>query len=93
MFIVSLLYLVLRIAAVVFGVVSLVHVVRQRADAYPAVGKMTKPIWIGITAASTIVFLILPPLSLLWIVGIVAVGVYMADVRPKVDEIQQPKSW
>ena len=89
----SLLYLAFRIASIVFGVFALVHAIRQRADAFPAVGKLTKPIWLGIIGASTFAFLILPPLNLVWVIGIVAVGVYMADVRPKVDEIQQPRSW
>ncbi len=89
----SLLYFAFQIAAIVFGAVALLHVIRQRKDAFPAVGKLTKPIWLGIIGASTVAFLILPPLQLVWVIGIVAVGVYMADVRPKVDEIQQPRSW
>lgn len=83
----------LWIAGTIFGVVALVHAVRQRADAFPAVGKLTKPIWLGILAVATVVILLMGPLSLLGVLGVVAIGVYMADVRPKVDEVQQPRSW
>ena len=89
----SLLFLALQLAALVFGAAAVVHVIRQRADAFPAVGKLTKPIWITIIAVSTVVIFLVGPISLLGVIGVVAIGVYMADVRPKVDEIQQPRSW
>lgn len=92
-----LLSLALQIAGLAFGVFAFIHAVRQRADAFPAVGKLTKPIWLGIIAASTFAILyfglIFGQMSILGIAGVIAIGVYMADVRPKVDEIQQPRSW
>lgn len=76
---------------------ALVHAIRQRPDAYTAVNKLTKPTWIGIIVASMVAILlfgvIFGGLSILGIAGVVAVGVYMADVRPKVDEIQRPNHW
>ncbi|WP_038170183.1 DUF2516 family protein [Tomitella biformata] len=90
---VSWLFFALKLAALAFGAVAVVHAIRQRADAFPAVGKLTKPIWLGILAVSTIVIFLMGPVSLFGVIGVVAIGVYMADVRPKVDEIQQPKSW
>lgn len=86
--VISLLYLVAQWAAILFGAFALVHAIRQRSDAFPAVGRLSKPIWIGIIVASVVVFFLMGALSFLGIIGVVAVGVYMADVRPKVDEIQ-----
>lgn len=82
------LQMVLYWAALVFGVVALVHAIRQRSDAFPAVDRLTKPVWLGIIVVATIVLVLTGPISLLGIIGIVAIGIYMADVRPKVDAIQ-----
>lgn len=80
--------MVLYWAALVFGVVALVHAIRQRSDAFTAVDRLTKPVWLGIIVVATIVLVLTGPISLLGIIGIVAIGIYMADVRPKVDAIQ-----
>ncbi|MBF6352608.1 DUF2516 family protein [Nocardia flavorosea] len=81
----------LAISATVF---ALVHAVRQRSDAFTAVDKLTKPIWLGILGAA-VLLLMLPPLQLglLGFVAIIATGIYLADVRPKVDEVQRGPRW
>lgn len=89
----SWLFLALQLGALIMCAYALVHAIRQRADAFPAVGKLTKPIWLAIIVVSMVVIFLVGPLHLLGIIGVVAVGVYLADVRPKVDEIQQPRSW
>ncbi|WP_233267117.1 DUF2516 family protein [Tomitella fengzijianii] len=86
--VIDLIFMVTRWAAIIFGAVALIHAVRQRSDAFPAVGRLTKPVWIGIIAVALVLFFIMGALSFLGIIGVVAVGIYMADVRPKVDEIQ-----
>lgn len=73
---------------VAVGVFAFVHAVRQRADAFTAVDKLTKNKWLGITAGGTVVIALLGAISFIGIIGVVAVLVYLADVRPKVDEIQ-----
>ena len=87
----------LQIGAFVLGAVALVHAIRQRPDAFTAVGKLTKPTWLGIIGASMLAILlfgvVMGPLSILGILGVVAIGVYMADVKPKVDEVQRPNHW
>ncbi len=80
--------MVARWAAIIFGAVALIHAIRQRSDAFPAVGRLTKPVWIGIIAVALVLFFVTGALSFLGIIGVVAVGIYMADVKPKVDEIQ-----
>ncbi|MFJ1459587.1 DUF2516 family protein [Nocardia wallacei] len=86
--------LVLWLAALGATIFALVHAVRQRPDAFTAVDKLTKPIWVGILVAA-LAFLLLArtPVGLLGIIAVVATGVYLADVRPKVDEVQRGPRW
>lgn len=82
------------LAGIPVGVFAFVHASLQRADAYTAVGKLTKPAWMGITGVSAVllIFMSQGPFSIIWIAPLVAVLVYLLDVRPKVREIQG-KSW
>ncbi|AYF78773.1 DUF2516 family protein [Nocardia yunnanensis] len=86
---------VLKLCALGMTVFALVHAIRQRPDAFTAVDKLTKPVWVAILVAALVV-LLLPITSVVGILGIAAVvatGVYLADVRPKVDEIQRGPRW
>lgn len=84
---------VLRVLGLAVGAYALVHAVRQRPDAFTAADKLTKNVWIAIVAASTLVMLLFGPVSFLGIFGVIAVAVYLVDVRPKVDEIQRGPRW
>jgi hypothetical protein len=78
------------------GIFAFVHAVTQRADAYTAIERMTKPAWLGITgggAAALILFDLWSIGSLFWIAGLVAVLVYMVDVRPRLIEVQRGPRW
>lgn len=75
------------------GVFTFVHAVRQRSDAFTAVDKLTKNKWLGIIGAATLAMAWQGPISFIGIFGVVAVCVYLADVRPKVDEIQRGPRW
>lgn len=80
--------------AILVGLYAFVHALLQRADAFTAADKLTKPAWLGITGAATVVlFLSRTPYSLLWIAGLVAALVYIVDVKPKVTDIQKGSSW
>lgn len=85
--------LTLQLLAIGAAIFALVHAVRQRTDAYPAVDKLTKPVWLGILVASLLVVLLVHPISFLGIIAVVAVGVYLVDVRPRVDDIQRGPRW
>jgi hypothetical protein len=91
----GLLGLILRIVnliALAGGIYALVHAIRQRSDAFTAADKLTKPIWLAILAVASLVLLGGAfGGGLLGLIACVAVGVYLADVRPKVDEIQRPR--
>ncbi|MEV6774241.1 DUF2516 family protein [Nocardia sp. NPDC051030] len=84
----------LQLAAAGMTVFALIHAIRQRPDAFTAVDKLTKPAWIGILVAALVgLWIGQVPVSLFSIIAIVATGVYLADVRPKVDEIQRGPRW
>lgn len=84
----------LQLAALGMTVFALIHAIRQRSDAFTAVDKLTKPAWIGILCAALIGLLLArTPVGLLGIAAVVATGVYLADVRPKVDEVQRGPRW
>lgn len=54
--------------------------------AFPATGRQTRLIWLGITGASAVTGLAFPPLGLLGLASLVASLVYLVDVRPRVAE-------
>ena len=95
---------------------AFVHALRQRSDAFPAVGKLTKNAWLGITGAAMFFLLVIPLLTtlsygarafagsppgiviafqgpgssmtLFWLAGVVAMLVYLVDVKPAVAGVQ-----
>ncbi|AGT91385.1 DUF2516 family protein [Rhodococcus qingshengii] len=85
---VGLIFLALKVLALVGAVYAIVHAVRQRPDAFTAVNKLTKPIWLGILIVAALILLATSPVGLLGIIAVVAVCVYLVDVRPRVDDIQ-----
>lgn len=72
-----------RAALVVWAVVGAVCAVLPPASAYSVEGKWPKPAWIGICSVSALSFWFLP-FGFISIIGMVAVGVFFADVRPAV---------
>lgn len=95
----------LWLLGVPFGLYAFVHALMQRADAFTAVEKLTKPVWCAITGVGA-ALLIVPgllgvlagripggPNSFLWLIAIIAVLVYIVDVRPRVVDIQQGPRW
>ena len=85
--------LLLKLLALGGAVFALLHAVRQRPDAFTAVDKLNKPIWLGIIGVSLLVLLVFSPVGILGIIAIVAVCVYLVDVRPRVDDIQRGPRW
>lgn len=84
-------------AGVLVGLVAFVHAVLQRADAYTAADRMTKPVWMAITGGSTAAMLLFDffgPGMIFWLAAIVASLVYIVDVRPKLIDVQRGgQSW
>ncbi|MET0898061.1 MAG: DUF2516 family protein [Mycobacterium sp.] len=79
--------LAVHIGVLVTALYAFVHAAMQRPDAYTAADKLTKPVWL--------VILGLAMLLGYWLsagfgsaIAACAAGVYLADVRPKLLEVQ-----
>jgi 4-amino-4-deoxy-L-arabinose transferase-like glycosyltransferase len=80
---------VLQVAVSLMALYAFVHAALQRPDAYTATDKMTKPVWLTILGVATLLAVVVPGSSVIGLlVGACAAGVYLADVRPKLLEIQ-----
>lgn len=77
---------VVQIAVLVMAVYAFVHAAMQRTDAYTAVDKLTKPVWLVILGVGVVLALVLGVTGIA--IAAVAAGVYLVDVRPKILEIQ-----
>jgi Protein of unknown function (DUF2516) len=74
------------------GAFAFLHALVQRADAYTAADRMTKLAWSLITGgglAALYLFHSYDSTFILWMAALVAVLVYIVDVRPKLNEVQR----
>jgi hypothetical protein len=83
-----LLLTVLGLGALALKVWALVDACTRPGEAFPAAGKLTKPIWIAILAAAVLLGGT-SVMGLLGLVGTVAAIVYLVDVRPAVRELRR----
>ena len=85
---------VLSVAALAVEGWALVDAIRRPAQAFVAVSKQTKPLWLVILGIATVVGLWSSTLggpslvSFLPIAAFVAAAIYLTDVRPKVKEFR-----
>jgi len=80
--------LALSLAALAVEAWALVDCLRRRPDAFTAAGKRTKSFWLLVTGLAVLLGVVaLGGLGLLAIVAIVAAGVYLADVKPALDQV------
>jgi len=97
-FIADWILVVIHWAGALAGLFAFIHALLQRSDAYSAADRKTKPVWAGITGGGTAVMALFPFYSagmIFWLAGLVAVLVYLVDVRPKLIEVQRGggRSW
>ena len=82
----------LWIVGIPVGGYAFVHALMQRSDAFTAADKLTKPAWLGITGAGLLVLVVFQgPMNsgaLFWLAGLIAVLVYLVDVKPAVVGVQ-----
>ena len=78
---------VLGYVVVLVTVYAFVHAAMQRPDAYTAIGKLTKPVWLAILGVSAVLTLLVGGVFIP-VIAACATGVYLVDVRPKLLEIQ-----
>ena len=74
--------LLITLAALALGVFDFVDGAVRPSEAYVAAGKLTKPAWLVIVGISTVVIWRWGLISLFGIPAIVALLVYLVDVRP-----------
>lgn len=81
--------LVLVTVSLVVELWALVSCLRQRADAFGAVGTLSKPVWMLLLAGTFLLTLLFfgRPASLLALIALTAALVYLLDVRPAIREI------
>jgi hypothetical protein len=85
----GLLTLIIGVLALGVQAYALVDAFRQRTDAFPAAGKLTKPIWLGILGVATAIGVIFvkAPFVFFDLIAFVAAAVYLVDVRPAIKAI------
>ena len=83
----NLLLFVLGLATLALKVWALVDAGTRPADAFVAASKLTKPLWVGILAASALLGFLFGPLGIFGLVGLVAAIVYLVDVRPAIKSL------
>lgn len=67
---------------------AFVHCLLQRPDAFPAVGTLTKGVWLAIIAATVLASLVFSFLGTLFtLIAVIAALVYLLDIRPAIREI------
>lgn len=81
--------LLILLVTLALSLAAFIHCLTQRADAFPAIGTLSKPAWLGLIGVSLI-------LSLLFRAGniglfaLIAAGValvYLLDVRPALRDV------
>ncbi len=78
----------INVAAIVASLWAFVDCARRRPDAFPAIGRQTKPIWLALTGASVLVALFMfSPFRMLGIAAMVIPAIYLLDIRPRILEI------
>jgi Protein of unknown function (DUF2516) len=74
------------------GAFAFLHALVQRADAFTVAERLTKVAWSLITGGSLAALYLFRPYGstfILWMAALVAVLVYIVDVRPKLNEVQR----
>lgn len=81
--------LILGVGAFGVEIYALVDCLRRRPDAFVAASKRTKQFWsIVLAVAAAVGFVVIfSPLSIFGLLAVVAGAVYLADVRPALDQV------
>ena len=90
-------FLGLGLAAFIVEAFALIDAIRRPSQAFVAVGKQTKQLWLIILGVAAVVGLYgavygVGPISILPVAAFVAAAIYLADVRPKVKDFRNSGS-
>lgn len=91
--------IVVWIFCLVLGAAAFLHCVVQRTDAFPAIGTMSKSVWLALIGGGELLTAVSPNLGLgyLGIFPLISAGifaVYLLDIRPALrDAVDGHGSW
>lgn len=85
-------FLVLALWVVLLGVkgFAFIDCLRRPKEAFPAIGRQSKVLWLVLTGAAAVTGLLysyVSPLGLIGLAGAVVSLIYIFDVRPRIVEI------
>jgi hypothetical protein len=83
----------LYLAALALTLWAFVDALIRPAPGFVAMGKLTKPAWLGITGVAAVLVYLFGAMSFLGLPAIIAAIVYLVDVRPAVRELRRGNSW
>lgn len=86
----SFVLLILGIGSLLLTGFAVFDAVRRKASLFPHVGRLSKPVWLGILAAAFLIAIVsfgYSTLGLLNVLGVIGAGVYLAEVRPKLQQL------
>lgn len=85
----SVVLLVLGVGALLLTGFAFVDALRHRGSLFPHVGRLSKGVWLGILGAAFLIAVVsfFGPLGILNVAGVIAAGIYLADLRPKLRSI------
>ena len=66
---------------------ALSDVLKAPAGAFPFLNRQSKNIWLAITIGSILGHILFSPWGFTGVIGLIACGVYLADIRPKINEM------
>ena len=85
----SFVLLLLGVGALGLTGFAAVDALRYRSQLYPAVGRQTKVFWVALLVVAFLIAIVSfwNALGFLNVLGVVAAGVFLADVRPKLKAV------
>lgn len=81
--------LLLGIGSMILTAWAFVDALRRPGSLFPHAGRLSKGAWLGILGAAFAIAVVslFAPLGILNVVGVIAAGVYLADLRPKLKSL------
>jgi len=73
---------VLALIVLLVEIIAFVNCATQRADAFPAVGSLSKGAWLALIGGAALFSLLLGFFSMIGLVAVAAALIYLLDVRP-----------
>ncbi len=86
----SFVLLILGVGSLLLTGFAAFDALRRKGSLFPHVGRLTKPVWLGILAAAFLISIVsfgYSTLGLLNVLGVIGAGVYLAEVRPKLKQL------